>query len=70
MLKVTTGCFGRQSLFMKYDKIQILIGKQNFLAKRLGVQKGLVHILAGMKNRVHNLPYMEEATFDQIRKRL
>lgn len=70
VLKVTTGCFGRQSLFMKYDKIQILTGKQNFLAKRLGVQKGLVHILAGMKNRVHNLPYMNEGMFMQIQRKL
>ena len=55
---------------MKYDKIQILTGKQNFLAKRLGVQKGLVHILAGMKNRVHNLPYMNEGMFMQIQRKL
>ena len=70
VLKVTTGCIGRQSLFVRYDKIQILTGKQNFLAKRFGVQKGLVHILAGMKNRVHNLPYMNEEMFMQIQRKL
>ncbi len=70
ILKVTTGQFARQSLFVRYDKIQILTGKQNLAAKRFGVQKGIIHILAGMKNRVHNLPYMEEASFEQIRKRL
>lgn len=70
ILKVTTGCIGRQSLFVRYDKIQILTGKQNILAKRFGVQKGIIQILAGMKNRVHNLPYMNEDMFMQIQRKL
>lgn len=58
-LKLVSGSFGRKIVFIKAEKIQFVTLKQNFLAKKFEVQKGTIHLLAAMKNQIHNLPYFE-----------
>lgn len=69
-LKVVSGSFGRQSLFVKYDKIQYITIKQNFIAKRYQVQKGDIHLLASLKNQIHSLPYFKMDEMEQLKKQI
>lgn len=56
-LKIVSGRIARKSVLIKLDKIQFVTLKQNFLAKRFGIQKGTIHLLAAMKYQLHDLPY-------------
>lgn len=67
-LKVVSGCFGKRSLFVKYDKIQFVTAKQNVIAKHFHVQKGTIHLLAAVKNRVHTLPYFYEKNMERLKE--
>ena len=60
LLKISQGHFSRYILFVRYEKIQFLTMKQCIVAKKFGIEKGEVHLLASAKNRIHNLPYMKE----------
>lgn len=67
-LKIVLGSFGRQCLFVKYDKVQYVTMKQNFLAKHFGVQKGAVHLLAPIQEREHSLPYFPADKQEQLKR--
>ncbi len=68
ILKVAQGHFSRYLLFVKYDKIQFLTIKQCIVAKKYGIAKGQIHLLASAKNRIHNLPYMKEEKMRELCK--
>lgn len=57
VLLSVTGSFARQFVFMKYDKIQYVQLKQNFIARRFGIQKGVGFLLASMQNQAQEIPY-------------
>lgn len=59
-LKVVSGRVGRKIVFIKSDKIQFVTLKQNFIAKKFGIQKGTIHLLAAVKNQLHDLPYFDD----------
>ncbi len=69
-LKIVSGAFFKQSLFVKYEKIQYVQTKQNMLAKHYDIEKGDIHILASMKNQTHLLPYCREEVMEELRKKI
>lgn len=69
VLLVTNGAFARDCVFIKYDKIQHICLKQNFLAKQFGIQKGTVHLLASAKNQVQVIPYFPEEQIESLKSR-
>ena len=66
-LKLADGNFGKTILLVKYNKIQYVETKQNFLAKKFGTQKGEIYLLASTRNRMHNIPYFQEEQLEKIR---
>lgn len=69
-LKIVNGGFGKKMLFVKYDKIQYVVGNQCIMAKQFKMQKGTIFLLASLKNRVHALPYFKEIDMEQLKKEL
>lgn len=69
-LKIVDGGFAKRTLFVKYDKIQYVTGKQCVLAKHFKIQKGTISLLASLKNRIHELPYFKENDMEQLKKHL
>ncbi len=69
-LKIVTGIFFKQSLFVKYDKIQYMETRQNILAKCCGVERGSINILASAKNQTQIVPYCREEMMEKLRKRI
>lgn len=69
-LKIVNGGFAKQTLLVKYDKIQYVTGKQSILAKHFKIQKGTINLLASMKNRIHQLPYFKENHMEKLKKNL
>lgn len=69
-LKIVDGRFGKRMLFVKYDKIQYVTGRQCVIAKHFGIQKGTISLLASLKNRIHELPYFKESDMEQLKKQL
>lgn len=67
LLKISQGHFSKYLLFVKYEKIQFLTMKQCVVAKKFGIEKGEIHLLASMKNQIHNLPYMKEEKMRALR---
>lgn len=67
LLCISQGSFAKYILFVKYDKIQFLTMKQCIVAKKYGIQKGQIHLLAPAENQVHNLPYMKEDMMKELR---
>ena len=66
LLKISQGHFSKYLLFVKYEKIQFLTMKQCVVAKKFGIEKGEIHLLASMKNQIHNLPYMKEEKMKKL----
>ena len=66
LLKISQGHFSKYILFVKYEKIQFLTMKQCVVAKKFGIEKGEIHLLASMKNQIHNLPYMKEEKMKKL----
>ena len=69
-LKIVDGGFAKRTLFVKYDKIQYVTGKQCVIAKQFGIQKGTISLLASLKNRIHELPYFKENDMEQLKSKL
>ena len=65
-MQISQGHFARYHLFVKYEKIQYLTLKQCIVAKKYGIQKGQLYLLASAKNKVHNLPYMRQETMETL----
>lgn len=70
MLLATTGSFSRKYVYIKYANIQYIILKQSFLAKRFGIQKGVVMLLASATNQAQEVPYFSEHEIENIKARL
>lgn len=70
VLLSVTGSFSRKYVYMKYDNIQYLMLKQNFLAKRFGIQKGVAMLLASTANQVQEIPYFFEHEVECIKGKL
>lgn len=66
-LKIVDGKFAKRTLFVKYDKIQYVTGKQCVIARHFKIQKGTIFLLASMKNRIHELPYFKEAEMEKLK---
>ena len=69
-LKIVDGGFAKRMLFVKYDKIQYVTGRQCVIAKHFGIQKGTISLLASLKNRIHELPYFKENDMEQLKNHL
>ena len=69
-LKIVDGGFAKKILFVKYDKIQYVTGRQCVIAKHFGIQKGTISLLASLKNRIHELPYFKENDMEQLKNQL
>ena len=69
-LKIVGGGFAKRTLFVKYDKIQYVTGRQCVIAKHFGIQKGTISLLASLKNRIHELPYFKENDMEQLKSKL
>ena len=69
-LKIVDGGFAKKILFVKYDKIQYVTGRQCVIAKHFGIQKGTISLLASLKNRIHELPYFKENDMEQLKNNL
>lgn len=69
-LKIVDGSFAKRMLFVKYDKIQYITGKQCIIAKKFHIQKGSISLLASMKNRMHTLPYFKESDMERLKRNL
>lgn len=69
-LKIVDGRFEKRILFVKYDKIQYIIGKQNPIASHFKVQKATITLLASLKNRIHEIPYFHENEMEELKKHL
>lgn len=55
---------------VKYEKIQHLSFSQNFIAKRFGIQRGAVHLLASAKNQIQHIPYVSEKIVDSMKNKI
>lgn len=69
-LMLVSGCLGKESVFVKYDKIQHVTMKQSFLAKKCGVIKGYIFLLASTANQAHRMPYFKEDKLERLREKL
>lgn len=69
-LKIVDGAFSKRTLFVKYDKIQFVTGRQCVIAKHFKIQHGTIFLLASLKNRVHALPYFKENDMEQLKNQL
>lgn len=70
VLLSVTGSLSREYVYMKYANIQYIILKQNFLAKRLGIQKGVVMLLASATNQAQEIPYFSEKEIEYMKEQL
>lgn len=69
-MKTAYGRFGTTYKWIAYDKIQYIQLNQNMIAKKLGIAKGNVYVLASMANRVHNLPYFSQDKSEQLKNKI
>ena len=70
VLLAVTGSFSRKYVYIKYRNIQYVILKQNFLAKRFGIQKGIVMLLASATNQAQEIPYFSEKEIENMKEQL
>ena len=69
-LKITRGYFGRQSVILKYGKIQYLKTSQNFIARACGIEKGKISLLASMGEQSQGLPYFRMRHTEWIKEKI
>lgn len=69
-LKIVDGGFAKRTLFVKYDKIQYITGKQCIIARHFKIQKGSISLLASIKNCIHELPYFKENDMEVLKNKL
>lgn len=69
-IKAVSGCCGRRIVAVRYDNVQYVTLKQNFIARSCGICKGTVHLLAGAGDMAHDLPYFDVRQTDRIRERM
>lgn len=66
-LSLCRGYFGRHYTVVKYCNIQYAELSQNFIAKRCGIQKGEIHLLAAAGKSSKDLPYFRDGLEEKIR---
>jgi len=64
------GAIGKETIFVKYEKIQYLRAKQNFLAKYFHVLRTDLFLLASTANRLHEVPYMPEVLLEGLKEKI
>lgn len=63
---LVNGYFRRSFSYVFYRKIQHIQLEQNFIAKRMGIQKGSLYLLASADKRVQGIPYFLKKEVDII----
>lgn len=66
-IAISGGYIGRRLTFVPYGRVQYVELAQNFIAKRAGIQKGRIYLLAGAAHKVQGLPYFYEKYVDMIK---
>ena len=70
MMILRQGALECNYVVVKYEKIQHLSFCQNFIAKRLGIQRGAVHLLASTQNQTQHIPYVSEGIVDSMKNKI
>ncbi len=70
MLSVSEGAFSKKRLFVEYGKVQYIVSKQGLIARRCGIARGELHLLASAVNQTWIIPYTKEDNINWIRDRL
>ena len=70
VLGICKGSFRREFIFVKYEKIQYIMSKQNFVAKHFRVLKANIYMLASQLNRNHEIPYMAEEEIEVLKEHI
>lgn len=69
-LNIASGYFGRTVVAVRYKNIQYAEFKQNFIARKVRIKKGTIHLLASSTNTEHNIPYFKEGMEEIISKNM
>lgn len=67
MLKLRRGYFGTHSTAVNYSNIQYAEFSQSFLAKRCGIRKGQIHLLAAAGKASYDIPYFGDGLEENIK---
>ena len=67
-LKLCHGYFGKNYISIRYQNIQYMEIKQNFIARAFDIRKGEIHLLASSANSAHDIPYFKGRADQQIRR--
>ena len=66
-LMLARGYGAKSRIYIRYDKIQYLKLKQNFLARACHIQSGEAYVLAASTNRVQPIPYFPEDLAEKLK---
>lgn len=66
-LMLARGYGSKSRIYIRYDKIQYLKLKQNFLARACHIQSGEAYVLAASTNRVQPIPYFPEDLAEKLK---
>lgn len=66
-LTLCRGYFGRHYTIVKYSKIQYARFSENFLARKCGIRKGAIHLLASAGNASHDIPWFQEGLEEKVK---
>lgn len=69
-LTVRNGAFGSTYTIMKFDKIQYITIRKNFVTNKLGIARGNVNILAMLAKRNQAMPYFKNDKVELLQKEL
>ena len=67
ILKLRRGYFGTHYIAVKYSNIQYADFSQSFLAKRCGIRKGQIHLLAAAGKSAYDIPYFADGLEENIK---
>lgn len=66
-LKLRDGYFGIHDTVVKYSDIQYADFSQSFLARRCGIRKGQIHLLAATGKSAYDIPYFADGLEENIK---
>lgn len=66
-LMLARGYGAKSRIYIRYDKIQYLKLKQNFLARACHIQSGEAYVLAASTNRIQPIPYFPEDLAEKLK---
>ena len=67
VLKLRRGYFGTHYTMVKYSNIQYADFSQSFLARRCGIRKGQIHLLAAAGKASYDIPYFADGLEEIIK---